>query len=45
MNGSGYMIDSLNNIMIYIFWLLVLVFAGAAIYLLIDWEQKHPDGD
>jgi hypothetical protein len=48
MNGNGYVnflnVD-INNNMNYIVWIILGLIAGFGIYWIMDWHDKHPDGE
>lgn len=31
--------------MSYLFWIVIAGIVGGAIYWIMDWKQKHPDGE
>jgi len=46
MTGLGLKsVFTLNNGMYYLFWILIVVIAGGAIYWIMDWKNQHPDGE
>jgi hypothetical protein len=44
MNGLGYNKDLINNCMKY-FWYLIALLVAISIYWILDWHDKHEDGE
>jgi hypothetical protein len=45
MNGLGYEIDLINNNMKYTILIVLGLAVAFSIYWIMDWHDKHPDGE
>lgn len=45
MTGHGCTKNTINKYMSYLFWLVIAGIAGYAIFWIMDWHDKYPDGE